>query len=157
MGVIHWLWNKEVDEESYKNLSSYKKNNFYNFANGDGKFISLPKPRENALLDSFTERTTEYLAGENKATFYDFGNYLASQLLPPMLPDTLNPVDAIHSVLGGTVLGGLVDVGFNLDFKVTPIESEYDKYNPSNERYTGSTAKLAYALGRQSLPEIMNT
>ena len=68
-----------------------------------------------------------------------------------MLPDTLNPVDAIHSVLGGTVLGGLVDVGFNRDFKGTPIESKYDEYNPSNERYTESTTKLAYALGQTKL------
>lgn len=151
MGVIGWLWNKEVDEEGYKNLSSYKKNNFYNFAIGDGKFISLPKPRENALLDTFTERTIEYLAGENKDAFYDFGNYLTSQLLPPMLPDTLNPVDATHSVLGGTVLGGLADVGFNRDFKGTPIEGEYDKYNPNNERYTESTTKLAYGLGQTKL------
>ena len=151
MGVIGWLWNKEVDEEGYKNLSSYKKNNFYNFAIGDGKFISLPKPRENALLDTFTERTIEYLAGENKDAFYDFGNYLTSQLLPPMLPDTLNPIDATHSVLGGTVLGGLVDVGFNRDFKGTPIEGEYDKYNPINERYTESTTKLAYGLGQTKL------
>ena len=151
IGVIGWIWNKEVDEEGYKNLSSYKKNNFYNFAIGDGKFVSLPKPRENALLDTFTERTMEYFAEENKDAFYDFGNYLTSQLLPPMLPETLHPVDAVHSVLGGTVLGGLVDVGFNQDFKGTPIESEYDKYNPSNERYSESTTKLAYGLGQTRL------
>lgn len=148
MGVIGWLWNKEVDEEGYENLSSYKKNNFYNFAIGDGKFISLPKPRENALLDTFTERTIEYLAGENKEAFYDFGNYLGSQLLPPMLPDTLDPIDAVHSVLGSTVMGGLVDIGFNQDFKGSPIESKYDEYLPSNERYTENTSKLAYTLGQ---------
>lgn len=51
MGIIGYIYNKKVDEEGYENLSSYKKNNFYNFAIGDGKFISLPKPRENALLD----------------------------------------------------------------------------------------------------------
>lgn len=148
MGVIGWLWNKEVDEKGYENLSSYKKNNFYNFAIGDGKFISLPKPRENALLDTFTERTIEYLAGENKEAFYDFGNYLGSQLLPPMLPDTLDPIDAVHSVLGSTVMGGLVDIGFNQDFKGSPIESKYDEYLPSNERYTENTSKLAYTLGQ---------
>ncbi len=151
MGVIGYVYNKEVDEEGYKNLSSYKKNNFYNFAIGDGKFISLPKPRENALLDTFTERTIEYLAGENKDAFYDFGNYLTSQLLPPMLPDTLNPVDAAHSAFGSTVLGGLADVGFNQDFKGAPIESAYDNNVPSNERYTENTSKIAYGLGQTKL------
>lgn len=148
MGVIGYLYNKEVDEEGTENLSSYKKNNFYNYAIGDGKFISLPKPRENALLDTFTERTIEYLFGDNENAFYDFGSYLGSQLLPPMLPDTLDSIDAVHSVLGSTVLGGLVDVGFNQDFKGAPIESDYDKYLPSNERYTESTSKLAYRLGQ---------
>ena len=151
MGVIGYVYNKSVDEEGYKNLSSYKKNNFYNFAIGDGKFISLPKPRENALLDSFTERTIEYLAAENKDAFYGFGDYVTSQLLPPMLPNTVNPVDALHQVGGSTVLGGLIDVGFNKDFKDSPIESEYDKYLPSNERYNENTSKAAYWLGQTSI------
>ncbi|MDD6484212.1 MAG: DEAD/DEAH box helicase family protein [Clostridiales bacterium] len=151
MGIIGYFYNKEVDEDGYKNLSSYKKNNFYNFAIGDGNFISLPKPRENALLDTFTERTIEYIFGDNENAFYDFGSYLASQLLPPMLPDKLNPIDAVHSVLGNTVIGGLTDIGFNKDFKGTPIESKYDEYSPSNERYTENTSKAAYALGQTKL------
>jgi len=151
MGILGYLYNNEVDEEGYKNLSAYKKNNFYNYALGDGKFISLPKPRENALLDTLTERTFEYLLNENEEAFYDFGTYLGQQLLPPMLPDTIDPVNAAHSVLGSTVLGGLVDVGFNQDFKGTPIEGAYDKYIPSNERYTESTSKVAYALGQTQL------
>ena len=151
MGIIGWVWNREADEEGYKNLSSYKKNNFYNFAIGDNKFISLPKPRENAILDSFTERTIEYLAGENQEAFYDLGSYLTLQLLPPMLPDTFSPVDAAHSVLGSTVLGGLADVGFNTDFKGAPIESKYDESLPSHERYSDNTTQLAYHLGQTRL------
>lgn len=148
MAIIGHVYNKAVDDEGYQNLSSYKKNNFYNFAIGDGKFVSIPKPRENALLDTLTERTIEYVFGGNENAFYDFGNYLTSQLLPPMLPDSANPVDAVHSVLGSTILGGLVDVGFNKDFKGSPIEGAYDRYIPSNERYTDSTTMLAYGLGQ---------
>lgn len=150
MSVIGFIYNKAVDDEGYENLSTYKKNNFYNFAIGDGKFISLPKPRENALLDSVTERALEYAFGNDEA-FYDFGNYVGQQMLPPMLPDSLNPIDATHSVLGGTIFGGLIDVGFNKDFKDTPIESAYDSYIDSHERYTESTTKLAYGLGQTKL------
>lgn len=151
MGIIGYIYNKEVDEEGYKNLSSYKKNNFYNFAIGDGKFISLPKPRENALLDTFTERAIEYAFG-NENAFYDFSTYLGGQLIPPMIPDDLKSIeDAAHSWLSGTVLGGVVDIGFNQDFKDTPIESVYDIYTPSHERHTESTTKLAYALGQTRL------
>ena len=155
-GIIGYLYNKSVDEEGYENLSSYKKNNFYNFAIGDGKFISIPKPRENAILDTLTERLIEYFAGENKEAFYGFGEYLAMQLLPPMLPDTLNPVDALHSALGSTVFGGLADIGFNKDFKGSPIEGKYEQDLPSNERYSDDTTIAAYALGQTKIARSMD-
>lgn len=152
MSAIENFWNKENDDEGWKNLSSYKKNNFYNFALGDGMFISIPKPRENGLLDAFTERTVEYALG-NKDAFYDFGGYMAMNLIPPMVefaPDILSGdvIGSAHTLLGNTVIGGLSDVGFNEDFKGTPIESAYDRYLPSNERYSENTTKAAYALGQ---------
>ncbi len=156
MGVVGYIYNRLVDEEGYKNLSSYKKNNFYNYAIGDGKFISLPKPRENALLDSFTERSIEFLTGSNKDAFYDFGGYITQQLLPPAIPDSLKPSEALHSVLGSTIFGGLADVGFNEDFKGAPIESGYDQYLPSNERYSDTTSIPAYWLGQTKLARASN-
>lgn len=153
-GLIRYFWNKEVDEEGYENLSSYKKNNFYNYAIGDGMFISLPKERENAILDSLVERVLEKVSGNDEA-FYDFGGYLSSQLLPPMIPDNFSSdsehssiENAFHSWVGSTVFGGLADIGFNRDFKGMPIESDYDKYIPSNERYDENTSQLAYHLGQ---------
>lgn len=153
-GLIRYFWNKEVDEEGYENLSSYKKNNFYNYAIGDGMFISLPKERENAILDSLVERVLEKVSGNDEA-FYDFGGYLSSQLLPPMIPDNFSSdsehssiENAFHSWIGSTAFGGLADIGFNQDFKGTPIESKYDEYLPSNERYNENTSKLAYGLGQ---------
>ena len=147
VSAITVLYNRFVDDEGYKNLSSYKKNNFYNFAIGDGKFISLPKERENAVFNSLVERTLERMCG-NEEAFFDFAGYVAGQLLPPMIPDSLNPADALHSVLGSTVLGGIADVGFNKDFKGTPIESKSDENLPSNERYSETTTKAAYYLGQ---------
>lgn len=155
IAALETLWNKENDEEGYENLSSYKKNNFYNFSIGDGMFISLPKPRETALLDSFTERTIEYVFGNDEA-FYDFGSYVAQQLLPPMLPKTLNPIDAVHDVLGSTVIGGIADVGFNKNFMDVPIEGKYDEYLPSNERYNENTSWLAYELGQTKLARMID-
>ena len=143
------FWNKSVDDEGYENLSSYIKNNFYNFAIGDGRFVSLPKPRETATLDSFTARSMEFAFG-NKEAFYDFGGYLAQNLLPPMLPEpTLDIEKATHDVLGNTVLGGIVDIGFNQDFLGRPIESQYEQnYLESHEIYNESTSKPAYWLGQ---------
>jgi N12 class adenine-specific DNA methylase len=147
--AIQAFWNKD-DEEDYNNLSSYKKNNFYNFSIGDGKFISIPKAREVALLDSLTERTIEYVFGNDEA-WYGFGGYVADQLLPPVIPTSGFSLDSLHDVLGSTVLGGAIDVMFNKDFKDIPIESKYDQYLPSNERYNESTTSLAYWLGQTKL------
>ena len=151
VALFMYFYNKNVDEEGYKNLSSYKKNNFYNFAIGDGKFLSLPKERENALLNTLTERVIDKMIGDDENAFYDFGGYLSMQLLPPMFPETLNPSEIAHSYLGNTILGGFEDIGTNKDFKGTPIESAYDKYLPSNERYNESTTKLAYSLGQTKI------
>lgn len=145
--ILRGFFNRARDEEGYENLSSYKKNNFYNIALGDGQFLSLPKERENAVIDSFVERVVDALFGEDDA-FYDFGGYLASQLLPPMLPSTLNPVDAVHELANSTLLGPFTDIGFNKDFKGAPIESDYEKDLVSSERYGEGTSKLAYALGQ---------
>ena len=148
--IAQSVWNKYNDDEGYKNLSSYKKNNFYNFSIGDGEFISIPKARETALLDSFTERTIESVFGNDEA-FYGFGSYLLEQIVPPMLPTTLNPIDMAHDTLGSTVLGGIVDVGWNKNYMDVPIEGTYDKFSPSNERYNENTTKLAYALGQTKI------
>ena len=149
MGAVGYFYNTKTDSEGYRNLSSYKKNNFYNFAIGDGRFISLPKPRECGALDSFTERTLEYVFDGNEDAYYDFGGYLSSLLLPPMIPDTLDPREAVHSVGGSTIFGGLLDIGYNEDFKGAPIENVWAKQTtPSNERYDENTSWFAYRLGQ---------
>ena len=144
IAIVLCFYNRDRDEEGWENLSSYKKNNFYNIAIGDGKFISLPKERENAVLNSLIERTVDKMMGEDDA-FYDFGGYIASQLLPPMIPDS---TDVVHSWGNNTIFGGLFDLSANKDFKGDPIETDYDKDLPSNERYNSSTTWLAYNLGQ---------
>ena len=156
MSALIEFINRTMDEEGWKNLSAYKKNNFYNFAVGDGMFISIPKAREAALLDSFTERCIDAIFDGKQTSFYDFGGYIAQQLLPPGVPDSLKPTEALHSVLNSTVLGGFADIGFNEDFKGTPIESGYDQYLSSNERYSDTTSLPAYWLGQTKLARTSN-
>lgn len=148
VSLFMYFYNTKVDEEGYKNLSSYRKNNFYNFAIGDGNFISVPKERENAVLNSLTERVIDKMIGDDENAFYGFGGYLTMQLVPSMFPDTLNPNEITHSYLGNTLAGGFSDIGTNKDFKGTPIESGYDENLPSNERYNENTSKFAYKLGQ---------
>ncbi len=152
MTALQGLFNRD-DEEEYNNLSSYKKNNFYNFSIGDGYFVSIPKARELALLDSTTERIAEYVFG-NKEAFEGFGGYVLDSLVLPGLPKS-GGLGGAQDVLGDTVAGPFIDVIANEDFKGSPIESYSDKYlrddYRTNEIYSESTTKFAKWLGNTSV------
>ena len=145
--VLAW-WNHENDEDGYENLSAYMKNNFYVVSLGDGKFVKIPKAREHGILSSAVERLADLSFGDKKA-FYDFGGYLADQVIPPMLPSDFNGLpDALHSVLGSTVAGPFIDIGFNEDFKGTPIVSRSMENLPKQMQYNERTSMTAYWLGK---------
>lgn len=147
------FWNRRDDEseEAWENLSAYKKNNFYNFYIGDGNFLSIPKARELSALSSFFERCVDKYFYDNDEAFYDFGGYLWQQFTPPVLPEPGNPADMAHSLFGSTVLSSLTDIGFNKDFKGSPIESDYDKNLYPFQRYSENTTKLAVWLGQTDI------
>jgi hypothetical protein len=147
------FWNRRDDEseEAWENLSAYKKNNFYNFYIGDGNFLSIPKARELSALSSFFERCADKYFYDNDEAFYDFGGYLWQQFTPPVLPEPGNPADMAHSLFGSTVLSSLTDIGFNKDFKGSPIESDYDKNLYPFQRYSENTTKLAVWLGQTDI------
>lgn len=152
------FWNRrdEESEDAWENLSAYKKNNFYNFSIGDGNFISIPKARELSALSSFFERCADKYFYDNDDAFYDFGGYLWQQFTPPILPEPGNPVDMAHSLFGSTVLSSLTDIGFNKDFKGSPIESEYDKTLYPFQRYNENTSKIAVWLGQTAIARKLN-
>lgn len=152
------FWNRrdEESEDAWENLSAYKKNNFYNFSIGDGNFISIPKARELSALSSFFERCADKYFYDNDDAFYDFGGYLWQQFTPPILPEPGNPVDMAHSLFGSTVLSSLTDIGFNKDFKGSPIESEYDKTLYPFQRYNENTSKIAVWLGQTEIARKLN-
>ena len=156
MTALQAFWNRKTDDEAddYENLSSYMKNNYYNFSIGGGNFIRIPKARELSLIDSMMERCIDKGFGD-KDTFYDFGGYVAQQLLPSFIPnDYSSPKSIIHDVLGNTVAGPFADIAFNEDFKGTPIvSSAYKNFNgldkvPKKEQYTGKTSAAAVGLGK---------
>lgn len=152
------FWNRRDDEseEAWENLSAYKKNNFYNFYIGDGNFLSIPKARELSALSSFFERCADKYFYDNDEAFYDFGGYLWQQFTPPVLPEPGNPADMAHSLFGSTVLSSLTDIGFNKDFKGSPIESDYDKNLYPFQRYNENTSKIAVWLGQTEIARKLN-
>lgn len=147
--LLAW-WNMKDDEEkeSYENLSDYIKNNNYVVSVGDGRYIKIPKPREHAVLSSAVGRLAEWMFNGTEFDMVDFGGYIFDNLAPAFVPsDFSSPEAMLHSVLSNTFLGGIADVGFNLDYKGDPIVSAYDMYKDDRDQYSGGTSKVAVALG----------
>ncbi|MGN1098453.1 MAG: LPD38 domain-containing protein, partial [Clostridia bacterium] len=147
---------KDPDRKDRRRLSSYQKNSYYCFAIGDGKFVKIPKAREQGLLTAFTERSIDLMFGDKHA-FDEFSDYVAANVLPPMLPldsfvqaaeeKSMKPV--FHAYLNSTVLGGFADNAFNMDFKGTPIESAYMQYQAPKDRINNNTSAIAAKLGEK--------
>lgn len=148
MSSLLTFWNEKKDKEEYEYLSSYIKNNYYVFALGNGKFLKFPKARQMAIMNSLTERTLELFMG-NEEAFYDFGGYIMQQIIVPGLPDDLSSLDGmVHDVLGSTVLGPVVDLGYNKDFKGTPIVPKSYEYVPKEEQYNERTTETAKVIAK---------
>ncbi len=145
--MLAW-WNHRNDKQGYENLSAYMKDNFYPVSIGNGKFLKIPKAREHGILSSVIERAVDYAFGDEEA-FYEFGGYMAQMLLPPMLPNSYEDIpDMIHSVAGSTIVGPFIDIGFNKDFKGTPIVSGTYEDTVDEKQYNGRTSMTAYWLGQ---------
>jgi hypothetical protein len=156
------------DEEKKKNynlLSTYTKNNYYSIPipGSDGKYLTIPKAHETAVLESFMERLLEYSLDKNKHAFDEFYNYGADQFAPSGVSDVLKlPANvatkgadqAARELLSGVFSGmGPMGVGeqiaANRNYMGRPIENtfEAEKLRPS-ERYNENTSQAAYLAGK---------
>jgi hypothetical protein len=156
------------DEEKKKNynlLSTYTKNNYYSIPipGSDGKYLTIPKAHETAVLESYMERLLEYSLDNNKHAFDEFYNYGAEQFAPNGASDFLKlPANvatkgadqAARELLSGVFSGmGPMGVGeqiaANRNYMGRPIENtfEAEKLRPS-ERYNENTSQAAYLAGK---------
>lgn len=141
-------WNRD-DEEAYKNLSAYHKNNYYNLSTGDGRFVRIPKAREMDVLTSLIERLYERFAEEDEDAFYGFADYLLSQIVPPGIPtDYSDPGQIGHGLFSDTIAGPLVDIAANQDFKGSPIVSGMMEDLAPKKQYNERTSLPAVWLGQ---------
>ena len=137
-----FAWNMlamgDDDNDEYEKLSAYKKNNFYNFYIGNGKFFSIPKSKDTAVFDSTLERVFEIALKEDvdySQEIKDYLSYLWLVFAPPL------PTDAI-------ILSTAKDLWRNEDFKGTPIVSSYYEKLEPKEQYNEKTTYIAKALGQ---------
>lgn len=132
-------------DDEYKKLSSYIKNNYYNFYVGNGQFIRIPKAQGVTAISTSIERAYEQWIMENPDAFYDYAGYLALQLFPPGVP---NPVDGLKPLATDLLgIGSVAEVMANEDFKGSPIvPTQYQKLAPKMQ-YNDKTSWIAKTIG----------
>ena len=137
----------EEAKEDYHQLSNYTKNSYWNIPLGDGKYFSIPKPRELAVLSSFFETCMEYGEGGNKYAFDEFYDYATDNFLPSVASDL-----AKGDFSGAIGSLGIVGVGAymmaNRDFLGRPIVSSGLQNLEPKDQYTERTSKIAYWVGQ---------
>ena len=149
--LLAMAWNKDYDDEDdkqYPKLSSYMKNNYWNFALGNGKFFSIPKPREYAVFANVMERAIEKEWMDNEEAFRGFGEYLKDTFFPPGIPQGLSFNDFLQALSDLVLIGSLVDLGRNEDFAGRPVVSEGMKRLPAEQQYNDKTSLLAKTIGQ---------
>ena len=141
-----------ADEEKYKQLSNYTKNNFMCIPTGGGKFITIPKPREWAALQSVFERAAEevFLGNEYALDGSDTWEYLTDMFLPNGISSLMQGdlMGALGTIAG---VGPLFEVAANKDYlgrDIVPVSLQ--DMSPKYQ-YNENTSWLAWAIG-QILP-----
>lgn|GEM_PF-4418244 len=149
-------------EKEYQQLSSYTKNSYWCIPLGDGKYFTIPKPRELAVLTSFLETCMEQFVGGNEHAFDEFYDYATENFLPSVASDlaqlpsniaksglSQGTKDTFFGMIGSA---GLIGIGAymmaNRDFLGKPIESAAMRYLEPRDRFNSSTSKMAYLIGQ---------
>lgn len=152
-----------TDKEDYDRLSNYTKLNYWCIpipfdCRGLSKheFITIPKPRELAVLESTLSFFVDYAFGKDWADgdLGDWWEYVAGTVAPPIIGDMLQiPSDGIEessfSILGSIgVVGPLIEVFANRNFLGQPIIPSYLEDVLPEDQYKQDTSLLAYWLGQ---------
>lgn len=145
--LIYGINNRDDEsEKEYEQLSNYTKNAYWAIPIGDGKFFTIPKPREIAVLSSFFETLAEYFYGDNRHAFDGFYDYASENFLPTGASDVAK-MD-LYGFIGSL---GLIGVGANMmanrDFMGRPIVSAGLQSLEPKDQYTNRTSAIAKAVG----------
>ena len=148
-------WNRKFDDDDeYEKLSAYKRNNYYNFYIGNGEFISIPKSKDTAFLNSLFENIIYELTTDNHdfyENFKNFSSYVFDTFLPAGIPNPveINSIFSIpEQILSDTTLfGSVAEAMSNQNYMGSPIvPSQYENLEPWAQ-YDEHTTAIAKWLG----------
>lgn len=137
LGIAPSLINDMIydDDDEYKDLQDYIKDNYYLIKGKNGTWIRIPKGRAVSVFQNAARRTKYALKGEKGAYKGMLGN-VANQIAPN------NPLE-------NNVLSPFVDVARNKSWSGNPIVSDYTKNaKHPEEEYDVKTDELSKWLGK---------
>ena len=121
------------DDDEYKEMQDYIKDNYYIFKGDNGTWVRIPKGRAMSVIGSAYRRTKDYTQG-NKEAYKGYAKFALGQVAPnnPFESNILSPLSAVkkNESWSGS--------------KIIPTSYE-DK--PTNEQYNEKTDQLSVALG----------
>ena len=137
LGIAPSLFNDLAyeDDDDYKDLQEYQKDNYYLIKKGDNSWVRIPKGRAISIFQSAARRTKYALGGDKKA-FDGFVKQASSQIAPN------NPFE-------NNLLSPIVDVKRNESWSGNPIVSDYksNKTHPEEE-FDVKTDEFSKWLGK---------
>ena len=131
VGEIMW-----GDDEDYKDLPEYQKDNYYLWKTGEGKWIRIPKGQIQGALQAPIRRTIVATRGREDAY-----SGLTDTFLNNVAPN--NPLE-------DNVLGPMISVARNKSWSGNPIVPSYKENRKHPEvEYTSGTDELSKYLGEK--------
>ena len=163
------VWNEVAlrNNEDYQNLNTRDKDNNFFIALGDGKFIKIPKPRENAVLAEPVEYGLRYFFDKTEYAFFDWDKMkLESDNLWDKIPLTDEGKQAFRTAVDNigiinpmtsNMVSPLWQTFHNKTWYGGDIESAYEIENKKvKDRYDSGTTGLAIALGKTRGAQALN-
>lgn len=154
LGVAPAIINNAMhgDDDEYKNLPDYIKDQYYLIKGKDGKWIRIPKGRAVSLLESASRRTIEKSKG-GKFGLADYTTLIGNQIAPND-PFNNNSIAPLIQAKNNKSWNGSDIVPSYLENKSHP-EEEYDAKTSSISKWLGeqlhlSPKKIDYVIDQYS-------
>lgn len=160
--VVAWSRRNKESKDDFEMLSNYTKNSYFCISLGDGKYFTIPKGQNVAVLESFFERLLERTVDDNDHAFDEYYSYLTDSTLPSIVSDMAEyPVNVLANGVQSAsddfttgFLGSLGAVGemaqlrANKDYLNRPIVSKQNEGKAPALQYTEKSSEMAYLLGK---------
>lgn len=160
--VVAWSRRNKESKDDFEMLSNYTKNSYFCISLGDGKYFTIPKGQNVAVLESFFERLLERTVDGNDHAFDEYYSYLTENTLPGIVSGMAeypvnvlaNGVQSANDDFTTGFLGSLGAVGemaqlrANKDYLNRPIVSKQNEGKVPALQYTEKSSEMAYLLGK---------